>query len=242
MRLNAAKPVGLFLTGDISSGFLLESDLNFLARSFDGPIYFVLGNHDYHKRHIESVHADVRRLCNEHANLHWMTDEGVISLDEDVALIGTEGWYDARLGDPRLLKFTFDWFLTMNFLQLENMDERIRTWQTMAQSSASLIEERLLKALDDHKTVYVLTHFPPWKEACRSYGTFMEKLWLPYNTNQILGETIEKIMANHKKKRVVVLAGHTHEACHIRVRSNIECIVARASYWGRVKPEKIVMI
>ena len=242
-RLNKAGADGVFITGDISSGTGLESDLRYLARHFDGPIYFVMGNHDYHKRHIQSVHADIRRLCQEHSNLYWMTDEGIVSLTEDVALIGTEGWYDAQLGDPKLLRWTSDWYLTFDFFHLDGMPARIEVWREMARTSAKLITQRLTKALETHDTVYVMTHVPPWKEAIRAEGTFFEQYWLPYNTNVAMGQAIEQVMAGQKKKkRVIVLAGHTHTPCHIRVSESIECMVARASYWGSVRPEETIVL
>ena len=61
-RLNNVDADGLFLTGDISSGTSLESSLRLLATHFTGQIYFVLGNHDYHMRHIASMRDDCRRL------------------------------------------------------------------------------------------------------------------------------------------------------------------------------------
>jgi len=242
LNLQKSGADGLLLSGDVSSGRWLESDLRFLAKHFNGPIYFVLGNHDYHGRHIGSVHADVRRICSEHKNLHWLTESPVITLSEKVALIGTEGWYDARHGDPRLLRFTTDWRLTFDFYHANGWEERLVMWRDMARQSAELMEERLIEALEHHKTVYLMTHVPPWKEATRAEGTWMEKFWLPYNTNSILGKRIEKVMEGRKKKRVVVLAGHTHTPCHIRVTNSIECMVARASYFGKVRPEETIVV
>ncbi len=241
-RLREAAPDGLFLTGDISSGHWLESDLRFLARNFDGPIYFVLGNHDYHFRHIESVHADVRRLCATHLNLHWMTDSGVISLTEDVALIGTEGWYDAALGDPNLLRYTPDWWMTFDFLHHDDMSGRLNKFRDMAKASADFIARKLETALETHKTVYVLTHVPPWKEATRAEGTRMERYWLPYNTNAAMGKEIERVMDGREEKHAIVFAGHTHTPCTIQVSKSIECNVARASYWGKVRAEETIII
>lgn len=238
-KLNAD---GLFITGDISTGRWLESDLRFLAKHFDGPIYFVLGNHDYHGRHVESVHGDVRRLCRSFSNLHWLTETPTISLNEDVALIGTEGWYDGTLGNPDLLRYTTDWFLTLDFLQLDSMEERVQLWRDMSNKSAKIIEEKLELALTEHQTVYILTHVPPWKEATRAVGTKMEKFWLPYNTNTAMGESIERVMMGRRKKRVIVLAGHTHTPCKIRVTNTIECNVAPASYWGRVSPKETIVV
>ena len=233
---------GIFITGDISSGDWLESDLRFLARHFDGPIYFVLGNHDYHKRHIASVHDDIRRVCKDHPNLVWMTEAGIVPLTEDVALIGTEGWYDAMHGDEKLLRYTTDWFLTFDFLHERGHEQRVDLWREMAQESARVIEQRLTEALDTYKTVYVITHFPPWKEATRDVGTILEKFWLPYNTNVAMGEAIERAVGGRRKKRVIVLAGHTHTPCRVRVSNSIECAVAGASYFGRIRPESTIII
>jgi hypothetical protein len=112
----------------------------------------------------------------------------------------------------------------------------------MAQESARMIEERLTEALDTYKTVYIITHFPPWKEATRDVGTTLEKFWLPYNTNAAMGEAIERAAGGRRKKRVIVLAGHTHTPCRVRVSNSIECVVAGASYFGRVRPESTIIV
>lgn len=231
-HINKEDPEAVFLTGDISSGPLLEFHLKQLARGVKCPIYFVLGNHDYHKRSIEGTHADVRRICATHSNMHWMTDEDVISLNDEVALVGTEGWYDAEVGDPGWIRYTSDWFLMPDLLFLDNMDQRIERFRDMAKKSAQLIGARIEKALETHKDVFVLTHVPPWTECTRDRGTFFENFWLPYNTNTIMGQTIEAVMQDRKKKHCTVLAGHTHTETWVRVRRNIECHVSKANYMG----------
>jgi hypothetical protein len=163
-------------------------------------------------------------------------------LADDVALIGAEGWYDASLGDPKLLRWTTDWFRTFDFLHLDDMETRVDAWRKMAKASATAIAGRLEKALENHKTVYIITHFPPWKEATRAEGTWTEKFWLPYNTNVAMGQAIERVMDGRKKKRVIVLAGHTHNPCQVRVSNTIQCMVARASYFGDVIPEQTIIL
>ena len=101
-------PKGIFLTGDISSGPALPWHLKMMATVVKCPIYFVLGNHDYHFSSIEKTHHKIRELCKQYPNLIWMTDAGVVHLNDEVALIGTEGWYDADNGKPEYLQFTLD--------------------------------------------------------------------------------------------------------------------------------------
>ncbi|MGI0058203.1 MAG: metallophosphoesterase, partial [Nitrosotalea sp.] len=203
-------PKGIFLTGDISNGFLTCQHLRLLAKFIKCPIYFILGNHDYHFSSLEKTHQRIRELCKRHHNLIWMTEAGVVHLNEEVAMIGTEGWYDAEKGNPDYLKFTFDWFLTEDFRKLPTMEDRIEAWRKLADQSAIDIVDKLEKAIEQgYKTIYVLTHFPPWKEATRDEGTAMEQFWLPYNSNIRMGKALKKAMEDHKKRYMTVLAGHT---------------------------------
>jgi predicted MPP superfamily phosphohydrolase len=236
-------PKGVFLTGDISTGPFLCWHLKLMAKFIKCPIYFVLGNHDYHFTSIEKQHKNIRKMCKEYTNLIWVTESDVIDLNHEVCLIGAEGWYDAQLGNPKYLKATLDWFLTKDFKKLSNMSERVEKFRELASESASLLEDKLEKALSqDYKTIYVLTHFPPWKEATRDEGTFLEKYYLPYNVNLKLGQMIERVMKERKKRNVTVLAGHTHTDCWIHVARNIECKVNKAKYYGYVRNEEHIFI
>lgn len=236
-------PKGIFITGDISNGITTCLNLKALSIFVNCPIYFVLGNHDYHFSSIEKTHQKIRKMCEDYPNLIWMTDVDLIELNPEVALIGSEGWYDVSIGNPKYLKFTFDWFLTEDFRKLSNMSERIEAFQKLADQSCDILESKLRTALErDYKTIYILTHFPPWKEATRDEISFMGEFWLPYNVNLRLGKTIEKIMKERYKRNVVVLAGHTHTDCWIHVSRNIECKVNEAKYYGSVRNEDHIFI
>lgn len=242
-HIRREKPKGIFLTGDISNGLMTKFDLGLLASWVDCPIYFVLGNHDYHFSSIESTHQRIRALCRKHPNLIWMTDSDVVPLSEEVALIGTEGWYDAGIGKPEYLKITPDWLLIEDFRKLPLMKDRIEAFRAVAERSCHIISDKLEKALEqNYKTIYILTHFPPWKEATRDVGTFLEPFWLPYNVNLRLGKTIDSIMKDRHKRHVTVLAGHTHTDCWIHVARNIECKVNNAKYYGTLRNEETIFI
>lgn len=237
-----AKPKAVFLTGDIGYGPNLVSDLEYLGERIGRPLYFTLGNHDYHGSSIQKVHEEVRKVCAKYKNLIWITDAGIVPLNEEVALIGAEGWYDARIGNTDFLTYTFDWFLTEEFKTLPSMDERIKLFRKLADESAEKLAPLLDKAIQEYKTVYLLTHFPPWREANRASGTLMEKFWLPYNVNIVLGKALEKVMEEHKKRNLIVLSGHTHTDCWIHVSRSIECRVNAASYLGSARNEEVIYI
>ena len=236
-------PRGIFLTGDISNGLLTAFDLGTLASWVECPIYFVLGNHDYHFSSIEKTHDKIRKLCQKHKNLIWMTESDVVELSPEVALIGAEGWYDANIGDPKYLQWTMDSFLIQDFRKLSSLDQKVKLFRELAVKGSAIIADKLQKATErNYKTVYVLTHFPPWKEVTRDVGTWMERFWLPYNVNIGMGQCIESIMKDRNKRHVTVLAGHTHTDCWIHVTRNIECKVNRAKYYGSLRNEETIFI
>ena len=240
-RITSIDADGLVITGDISNGLWLESDLRYLAVHHPKPIYFVLGNHDYYWRHMGSVHEDVRRLCKEFPNLVWLTESDPVMLDEDVALVGHEGWFDANCGDRDATAWAVDRLLNLDFWRMRDHVDQVYEWRNMAKTSALAIEEKIEKIRERASMVYVATHFPPWKEASRADGKIFESLWHAYNTNVTLGESLLKI-AQKSKLQINVLAGHTHLSCNLAVRKNLNCRVAPASYWGAVGPEELIII
>ena len=237
--INKEKPSAVFLTGDISNGPFLITHLKMMAKFIECPIYFILGNHDYFFSSFEEQHIKIKALCKEYPNLIWLTNSDAVRLNDEVALIGTEGWYDAEMGNPKYLTATLDWILIKELREIKSTKDRVEYFRMLADKSADIIFEKLEKALEqDYKTVYILTHMPPFKEATRDEGTMLADFWLPYNVNLRLGKKIEEIMATRKKRNVVVLAGHTHHPEYIRVSRNIHCQVG-ASKLFKINSQKI---
>ena len=234
------KPKAIFLTGDISNSYqTLMGDLDFLGMRVGRPVYFVTGNHDYHGSDFETVHSGIRRLCNEHSNLVWIDEELPIALTEEVGIVGNRGWYDAFCGNTEFLKFTIDWWLIKDFRNLPNFNARIEMFRELAKKSAEEVCEKLLVALEQFKSVYLLTHFPTHKEANRCHSLLSEAFYEPYNTNIVLGKKLEEIMAKYKKRHLTVLSGHTHEAAIIHAARNIEVRVGKGSYFKLTEDEII---
>lgn len=228
-----AAPKGVFISGDIShSATTCLGDLEYLGKRVGRKVYFVLGNHDFWFSSLEQTKKEVRYLCSKYKNLIWLSDIDFESLNEEVALIGTDGWYDGNLGNPEHLKYTFDWRLIEETKNLSSLKERIDFFKQLSKTSTEKISKALCLALENHKTIYLITHFPPWREANRDPGTFMEPFWLPYNVNLTLGEELERVMAQFKKRNLKVIAGHTHCAVQIHVSRNIECVVGKNNLTG----------
>jgi hypothetical protein len=122
------------------------------------------------------------------------------------------------------------------------MHKRIEMFIELATQSAIRIERSLVLALQDHKTVYVATHFPPWSSATTIPGTRFESFWLPYSVNTIMGKTIENVALNFPDKKIVVLSGHTHIPNTVSISPNVECRVNRATRWGRVSERSFITL
>lgn len=243
MHLRKEAPEGIFITGDISNGIMTAFDLKILASTLKCPIYFILGNHDRYFSSFEESDQKFNSLCKEYPNLIWLTPiKNPTAISEEVCLIGADGWYDANLGNPEYLEYTLDWRLIKDFKGL-SMKEKIDKFRDLSKQSADLIEEKLELALEqNYKTIYILTHMPPWAEATRDVGTILEKFWLPYNVNLTMGKAIEKVMKDRNKRHAIVLSGHIHEDKWIHVSRNIECKVNKAKYYGSLRNEEHIFI
>lgn len=226
-------PAGLILTGDIACGLTIKRILIFLAKQLENiPIYFVLGNHDYYATSFEETTVIVKNLTTKYPNLFWMSQIDSIDLKNDIGVIGEDGWYDGRLGNPIYLGYNFDWIMISNFQKLKTFEEKYAYGKQLADEATTRLKTKLEKALEKYKTIYILTHMPPWPEATRALGTEMEDFWLPYNTNLGMGKMIEETMKNRDNQNVIVLAGHVHLPSIVHVAHNIECIVQPGKYLG----------
>jgi len=170
-----------------------------------------------------------------------MTDHNIIPLNDETCLIGNENWYDARIGNPEYIKYTFDWFMIEDFRQLSTMKDRIELMREIADKNADILCSKLEQAVDGYKTIYLLSHVPAWREAHRANELISDKFYEPYNISFLLGQKLEKIMEKHKKRHLICLMGHTHCPVSVHVSRNIECRVGRGSY-AKISEEEIIYI
>jgi len=235
-------PSGLLLTGDITHAFWLSFDLYLLSK-IGCPVYLTLGNHEFFGSSLKNTYDKVRRISEKHPNIVWLEEqEEPVKLDDEICVIGSGGWFDAGQGDARWLNWKFDWWSIKEFRQLGSFKERLKMSRQLAQESADKIERRLHRAIDlGYRTIYILTHWPPFLEATRDPGTTLEQFWLPYNTNIRLGKAIERVMETNRQSRAVVLSGHTHHPSYIRVTRNIDCQIGEGKYYGLPHSQKIYL-
>ena len=211
------------ITGDISHGSSTLSWLRQLAAVFPRPIYFVLGNHDFYGTSIVRQRDAARKLCDEVANLTYLTSSDVISLSSDTALVGHDGWGDMREGD---------WEGTgVRPPDLDAIEDLIevagdrhglcRRLRQLGDEAAEHFDKVLPEALEQHKRVIVATHVPPFREASWYDGENSTPAWLPFFCCRIVGEVLIEMAERYPDREVSVLCGHCHGTGEVGIRENL---------------------
>jgi len=208
MRADGAE--ALLLTGDIAEGRDVRRWLDLLAARLDRPVYFVLGNHDYYGSSIEAVRAGMRALADP--RLVWLPAAGVVPLGPDLALVGVDGWGDARLGDFAASPVVLNDYVVIDELKAVWPDKAALAARLaeLGDAEAAALRPLLAEALDRSRRVLVATHVPPFRGACWHQGELSNDDWLPGFTCHAVGEVLRGLAAARPDREVTVLCGHTH--------------------------------
>lgn len=236
---------GLVLSGDLSHAELLEHHLRLLSQGVPGPIYFVLGNHDYYGSSIAAVRATVRELGARRPRLRWLPAAGVVELSERSAIIGVDGWGDARLGAPERTRVTLNDFFHIEDLAAEidpaararpallvGGDRRAlhRKLQELGAAEADACRGLLSAALARYERVLVATHVPPFPDACWYEGRPSDDDWLPYFCCAAVGDVLRELAAAAPDRELTVVCGHTHGAGEAQILPNLRVLTGAAVY------------
>jgi 3',5'-cyclic-AMP phosphodiesterase len=204
-----ARPDLVLFTGDIAEAHDLTEHLQFVAAALDRPLYFVIGNHDCYQGTILGVRQAAAQVSEVDARIRWLPIQGVVELAEDTALVGVDGWADARLGDPLGSPVRLNDWLLIGELTLPRLERNARL-RALGDAEAAALKPLLESALAAHRTVIVGTHVPPFREACWHEGKVSGDDWLPWFTCQAVGDVLLDAATRHPDHRILVLCGHTH--------------------------------
>ncbi len=245
-------PDAVFVGGDIGEADSFAGFLRRLVALLELPIYFVLGNHDFYHGSITAVREAARSLHRDSTQLHWLPDADVIHLTDEATLVGHGGWGDGRIGNflqsDVLLN---DYALIQELRQLHRPDavspESILTpkllekLRSLGDEAAEHLREVIPKALEESGHVIVLTHVPPFQEACWHQGQISDKNWAPHFTCQAVGDVLEEFMKLYPNRRMTVLCGHTHSSGQAQILANLEVLTGGAEY-GQPRVQQILEI
>lgn len=229
-HIRQLRPDFLALGGDIAESGDVLYFLGTMATELHCPLAFVLGNHDFYYGSIPHIRQRVAALCREHPNLVYLTDADYVSLTPRIALMGHDGWADARAGNYDESNVVLaDYGLIAELAGL-NKEDRRQVLHALGDEAADHVRRVLPEAARSHEQVILLTHVPPLREACWHQGQVSDDHWAPHFTCQAVGEAILEIMPKFPDCRLTVLCGHTHSEGQTQPLPNVQILTGGAEY------------
>ena len=247
-EIRLAKADAVLVGGDIAEAATFAEYLTDLAAAVELPVHFVLGNHDYYGSSIAAVREAVRKLSRESPWLQWLPDAGVVQLTAQTSLIGHGGWGDGRLGDIYRSPVVLNDFLLIDELRETHHAAEaivtpalIRKLRELGDEAAESLRQVLPAALATSEHVLVLTHVPPFREACWHEGRLSDDDWAPHFTCKAVGDVLVEFMRQQPDKRMTVYCGHTHGAGAAQILPNLAVFTGHAQY-GRPELQQVLEV
>ncbi len=245
--IRAERPDLVLIGGDIGEAATFASYLESLASDLDCPIAFVLGNHDYYGGSIANVRARARELTQTSDRLSWLPEAGLLALTDDVGLVGHGGWGDARCGEFLGSNVVLNDYLLISEIRTPELSQAVdrgsapdisdiisptlqHRLQQLGDEAAAHLRSTLTEALERHRQVIVLTHVPPFREACWYEGRTADDNWAPHFVCQAAGQALQGIMHACPDRELLVLCGHTHGAGEAQILPNLRVLTGGAVY------------
>lgn len=214
----------LLVTGDIANFSSLKRCLKGLQTGFHGPVYFVLGNHDVYGGSFSKVETLARELVSKH--LRWL-DIDEVELTPSTVLLGVDGWYDCRTGDPTILNMGDDFEKILDFTG-KPKEEVIRLSRERADAMAYMASVNLQLVAEKYRKVIFATHVPPFLDPTVPRN----KIWDPWFTNLSLGNVLTEVAKKNPNTLFTVLCGHKHRPSVFKANHNLVVYTGEAEYFS----------
>jgi 3',5'-cyclic AMP phosphodiesterase CpdA len=239
VRIQDAEAV--LLGGDIAEGHNLLQHLQMWEEQVRRPTYFVLGNHDFYRSSIATVRRQVAEFCRQSRFLTYLTAAEMVALTPKTGLLGHDGWADSRYGD-----FAGSTVLLTDYLLIQEITCRDKALlgprlQKLGDEAAAHLRRVLPGALAKYPHVVVLTHVPPFREACWHEGRISSDGWLPHFACKAAGEVLLEVSQAHPHRRITVLCGHSHGRGETQISDNLRVLTGGAIY-GRPEVQRILEV
>jgi len=225
--------------GDIAKAGSVERHLRSFEARLLRPVYFVLGNHDFYVGSIAKVRASMGELSRRSKLLRWLPAGGPVWLTPSTALLGHDGWGDARHGRPDTTPVRLNDFVMIEELSGVPRETRRDRLRALGDEAAAYVRRELPRALEARRRAVFLTHVPPFRESCWHEGRISDDDWLPYFTCQAVGDALVETMRARPDCDLTVLCGHTHGEGTAEILPNLRVWTGGADY-GRPRVERVL--
>jgi Icc protein len=232
---------GIVITGDISEGDDVVPQLQRLARSLPMPIYFVLGNHDFYQSSIAATRQHVIAASREDRSLHYLTDTPPMQLAERAYLVGEDGWCDATEGDYEGSTIRLNDFSLIDDFRSGEESRWKQQLHDLGAESAERLGRKLEGLPGDARQVLVITHVPPYRDACWYEGKTTDDNWAPFFVCGQVGRALREASQSRPQCQFRVLCGHTHHRGIANMAPNLIVHTGAAQY-GQPAIEGLVSI
>jgi 3',5'-cyclic AMP phosphodiesterase CpdA len=189
----------------------------------------VLGNHDFYGSSVSDVRGRATALSRQ-GRAVWLGATDVVALSERTGLVGHDGWGDARFGDHHGSEVLLNDFIRIADLVLPDRQRLGEALGRLGDESAAHLGRVLPSALGRFDHVLVLTHVPPFREACWHDGKTASDDFLPYFACRATGEVLLEQASRHPDRRLTVLCGHTHSPGEFAPLANLRVLTGGARY------------
>jgi len=218
----------LVISGDIATARSVEKYLRQIEKHLQRRIYFVLGNHDFYDGSIGGVRDAMRTLSQQSSWLHWLPGADVVELSNSTGLVGHDGWADGRFGDYAHSRVQLNDYLLI--ADLLDPHTRLAKLNALGDEAAAHFREVLPRACARFRRIVLITHAPPFKEACWHQGHLSDDNWLPHFACKAVGEALIEVMQRWPDRELLVLCGHTHSPGVAQILPNLKVITGGARY------------
>lgn len=236
---------GVLISGDIAEAPCIKDLLQELSHFIKKPVYFVLGNHDYYRGQIRQVKTEMTDLTKSDERLFWLPACKPIQLHDNTLLVGQDGWADGRLGhyhNSRVVLNDSKMIIDLFQEKMLGHSQLLAKMQQLADYDANQLQKHLMQAvIQSPKRIIVLTHIPPFAEACLHEGKISNDDWLPYFASKASGDVLMNIATTHPDIDFLILCGHTHSKAKYCPFPNIIIEAGHAEY-NRPEIQKIIFI
>jgi 3',5'-cyclic-AMP phosphodiesterase len=230
MSIREQEPDVILISGDIGEARSFVWYLKTLEQKLQKPIYYVLGNHDFYMGSVADVRDMARKLSHESNKLVWLPDADITELAPGIGLVGHDSWADGRLGDYKNTPLMLNDFVLIHDLAGLTSEDRLQRLNALGDEAADYFRGILPRAFERYHHVVVVTHVPPFVEACRYEGKLSDDDALPFFACKAVGDVLLEIMQAHPDRQVTVLCGHTHEQALTQVLDNLLVFTGGAEY------------